>query len=114
LEFLETDLQNLKRSISNDIFEDLDSFRGELDKLKTKFLDHGPKFSGRLEIFQEVQLTLIAKAADYLVISSRKESDHSVKRLQDRLSELQLQTNSQLEEARREHQRLNGKLVETE
>jgi hypothetical protein len=31
LEFLETDLQNVKRSLSNGLFENLDSFRGELD-----------------------------------------------------------------------------------
>lgn len=41
----------IKKNLQNDIYEDLDKFRDELEKLKAKYLEQGPKFSMRNEIF---------------------------------------------------------------
>ncbi len=49
----------------------MDRIREELKKLKRKLIEEGPKFGGKLEIFAEIQVSIIAKAADYLTITSR-------------------------------------------
>ena len=48
--FLESDLATIKRNLSNDMYEGIDQFKVELDKLKTKFMENGPRFAGRIEI----------------------------------------------------------------
>ena len=48
--FLESDLATIKRNLSNDMYEGIDQFKVELDKLKTNFMENGPRFAGRIEI----------------------------------------------------------------
>jgi len=33
------------------MYEDLDKFKDDIDRIKTRFIEHGPKFIGRLELF---------------------------------------------------------------
>ncbi|CDW76855.1 guanylate-binding n-terminal domain containing protein [Stylonychia lemnae] len=87
--FLENDVQNLKRNLQNDMYDSIDKFLEDIDKLKQKYNESGPIFSGRLEIFSEISQALISKAADFLTISSKKESDVSLKKLKERVSELE-------------------------
>jgi hypothetical protein len=48
-------------------------------------------FSGRGEILAEICQGLIIKAADYLSISSRKETDTNLKKIQDKAQSLELE-----------------------
>lgn len=82
-------MANLKRNLQNDIYENMDKFLEDIELLKSKYLEQGPIFTGRTEIFAEVAQTLIAKAADFLTITSRKESDINVKKLRERLEEIE-------------------------
>jgi hypothetical protein len=33
------------------MYEDLDKFKDDIERIKTRFIEHGPKFNGRIEIF---------------------------------------------------------------
>jgi len=57
---------------------------------------------------------LLAKATDYLFISSRKEQDLASKRLQDRLSDLEAEKRALKDEACQERERLLITLREVE
>lgn len=61
----------MKRNINGGMYEDMDRIRDELERLKGKLIELGPKFGGKMEIFAEIQVSIIAKAADYLTIASR-------------------------------------------
>ena len=39
MEYLESDVSSIKRNITNDMYEDLDKFKEQLDKMKVKFLE---------------------------------------------------------------------------
>ncbi len=71
IEWLDPEVSAIKRNINGGIYEDMDRIREELKKLKRKLIEEGPKFGGKLEIFAEIQVSIIAKAADYLTITSR-------------------------------------------
>lgn len=71
------------------MYEDLDKFRDAIDSLKIKFMESGPKFSNRMELFQELQISLLSKASDYFSISNRKEQDLSLKRYQEKIQDLE-------------------------
>jgi hypothetical protein len=79
----------IKRNIQNDIYENLDKFKEDLDRLKQKYNEQGPNFSGKGEIFTEISLNLMAKASDFLTITSKKESDVTLKKLKERVLELE-------------------------
>ena len=38
------------------MYADMDNIKGDLDKLKAKLIEKGPKFTGKLEIFAEIQV----------------------------------------------------------
>ena len=57
---------------------------------------------------------MLAKATDYLFISSRKEQDLASKRLQDRLSDLEAEKRALKDEACQERERLLITLREVE
>lgn len=63
------------------MYDSLEKVRSDLDVLKNCYLEHGPKFQGRMEILLEYNFTILNKAADFLSINNRKETDHNVKRL---------------------------------
>ncbi len=79
----------MKRNLQNDMYENIDKVVEALDLLKTKYMKQGPKFSGKSEIFAEVNSSLMHKAADFLTITSRKESDINFKKLKERVEELE-------------------------
>lgn len=47
-------MQNIKKNLQNDVYENMDKVMEELDRLKAKYLEQGPNFSGRIEIFCEI------------------------------------------------------------
>ena len=69
------------------MYQNFDKVKDAIDQLKVKFHENGPRFTGRMEIFQDVQIGILTRAADSFTISSRTEQDHSAKRLQDKLFE---------------------------
>jgi len=52
-------------------------------------MQQGPNFNGRCEIFAEVAFSLMQKAADSLSAQNKQESDQVVKKLEDRVKELE-------------------------
>lgn len=46
-------------------------------------------FSGKAEIFSDISINLICKAADFMTITSRKEGDINLKKLKERVEELE-------------------------
>ncbi len=71
------------------MYENMDKFIEAVELLKAKYMESGPQFSGRSEIFSEVAQSLIHKAADFMTISSRKESDMSLKKIKEKCEELE-------------------------
>lgn len=63
------------------MYENIDKFLEGLEGLKIKFNEQGPNFSGKGEILADIFSGLVVKAADYLTISSRKETDTSLKKI---------------------------------
>ena len=57
--------------------------------MKVNYNEHGPVFTGRNEILLEVCYSLVSRAADFMSITSRKESDVTVKKIKDRVEELE-------------------------
>jgi len=53
-QFLEVDIQNIKRNLQNDMYDCMDKFMEDIEKLKNKYNESGPIFSARTEIFSEV------------------------------------------------------------
>jgi hypothetical protein len=46
------------------MYQEFDKVKDAIEALKVKFLENGPRFTGRMEIFQEVQIGILIKAAD--------------------------------------------------
>jgi hypothetical protein len=67
----------------------MDKFMEDLERLKAKYFESGPNFSGRGEIFADTTMMLVCKAADFMNITSRKEADVTLKRLRERVEELE-------------------------
>jgi hypothetical protein len=65
------------------MYEDFEKVKDAIEALKLRFVEQGPRFTGKMEIFQEVQIAILSKAADSLALNSKKESNQSVKRLQE-------------------------------
>ena len=76
------------------MYENLDKFLEGIERLKQKYNDEGPIFSGKSEIFTEVSVSLICKAADFLTITSKKETDVNLKKLRERVEELEKEKNT--------------------
>jgi hypothetical protein len=53
------------------MYQDFDKVKDAIEELKVKFLENGPRFTGRMEIFQEVQIGILIRAADSFTSSSR-------------------------------------------
>jgi hypothetical protein len=53
----------------------MEEFESEIEKLKNKFNENAPMFRGKNEIIIETCYQLLSKAADFMTITSRKESD---------------------------------------
>jgi hypothetical protein len=75
------------------MYDNMDKFLEDVEKLKTKYNEQGPIFTGRSEIFSEVSSSLISKAADFLTITSKKETDVTLKKLKERVEELEKEKN---------------------
>jgi len=106
LEFLDSDIQAIKKNLSNDMYDDLDKIKEDLEKLKTRFIEHGPKFSGRMEILSEIHISLLLKASDFMSITNKKESNQNARRLQDKIIEMEHERSVSREELRLERDRL--------
>ena len=71
------------------MYDNIDKFLEDVERLKSKYNESGPIFTGRSEIFSEISQNLISKAADFLTISSKKETDVTLKKLKERVEELE-------------------------
>lgn len=71
------------------MFTSIEQFLDEIEKLKQKYNENGPVFSGKTEIFSEISQSLVSKAADFLTMSSKKESDITLRKLKERVEELE-------------------------
>lgn len=71
------------------MYENLDKFMEDIEKLKQKYIEKGPIFSGKSEIFTEVAMSLVSRAADFLTISTKKETDVNLKKLKEKVEELE-------------------------
>ena len=71
------------------MYADIEKFQADIEQLKQKYNEQGPVFTGRNEIIQEVCFQLVSRAADFMSITSRKESDVTVKKIKDRVEELE-------------------------
>lgn len=71
------------------MYDNIDKFLEDIERLKQKYNDQGPVFTGRSEIISEICQSLVAKAADFLTISSRKETDVSLKKLKEKVEDLE-------------------------
>lgn len=67
------------------MYENIDQFLEDIERMKTRYNETGPIFTGRGEIISEICQNLIAKAADFLTITSRKETDVSLKKLKEKV-----------------------------
>lgn len=47
----------------------MDKVLEDLEMVKIKYMEQGPKFTGRGELFADIAMSIITKASDYLVIS---------------------------------------------
>lgn len=52
-------------------------------------MEQGPHFSGRGEIYADTVQALVLKAADFLSIARRRETDSSLKKMRERAEELE-------------------------
>lgn len=71
------------------MYEDIDKFLEDIERMKTRYNESGPIFTGRGEIISEICQNLIAKAADFLTITSRKETDVNLKKLKEKVADLE-------------------------
>ncbi len=102
MEWLEPEVKTIKRNLlSGGLYEDIDSFKEEIDKLKTRLIEQGPKCQkGKMEIFADIQLTLISKATEYMQISAKQQSEQTLKIVQEKLKDLQILHTDSKEENR--------------
>ena len=96
------------------MYDSIDKFLEDIERLKLKYNESGPIFSGRLEIFSEISQGLISKAADFLTISSKKESDVTLKKLRERVEDLEKEKSQIKQDAMNEKKILESKIVEFE
>lgn len=97
--FIESDVNAIKRNLQNDMYQSIDSFNEELESLKAKYNTNAPIFTGKNEIIADILFQLLLKAADFLTISSKKETDVSMKKLKERIEELEKEKNEIKSEA---------------
>jgi hypothetical protein len=67
-----------------------------------------------MEIFSEISMQLVSKAADFLTITSRKESDMSSRKLKERVEELEKDKAEKKSEYVQENRLLEQKIYELE
>lgn len=96
------------------MYDSIDKFLDDIERLKQKYNESGPIFSGRLEIFSEISQGLISKAADFLTISSKKESDVTVKKLRERVEELEREKAQIKSDSVNDKKLLESKIIEFE
>lgn len=64
-------MQAVRKRLHEDFYKSMDMVLEEVDVLKQKFQTHGPKYAGAAQVFAEVSLQIVSKAATYLTITSR-------------------------------------------
>jgi len=87
--FIEPDVEALKKSLAADRFETMEQFCHELEQLKSRFTEEGPKYPGNKELLQETVATLTTKAAEHFTMNTKKEQDVKARRLKERVAELE-------------------------
>lgn len=111
---IEADVTAIKRNLQNDMYGSIDEFNGELDSLKVKYNANAPVFTGKNEIISEISYQLLLKAADFLTISSKKETDVSIKKLKERCEELEKEKTEIKSEASLEKRMMEQKMGDLE
>jgi hypothetical protein len=56
LDWLDPEVSALKRNINGGLYGDIDHIKSDLDRLKAKLIEKGPGFTGKLEIFADIQV----------------------------------------------------------
>lgn len=96
------------------MYVDIEKFQEDIEQLKTKYNEQGPIFTGRNEILLEVCYQLVSRAADFMSITSRKESDVTVRKIKDRIEELEREKIESKAEYQTEKMKLEQKVFELE
>lgn len=79
----------MKRNLQNDFYGNIEQFQEDIEKIKLKFNETIPGFTGKHEIILEVCQQLILKASDFLAISNKKESDVNLRKLKEKNEEME-------------------------
>ena len=87
--YLDDRTQMIRRSIQQGQYESLDQVQDDLAQIKNEYA--GPKYPGYEILVAETTCQLLAKASDYLSISQNQNSQISMKRLNERVKELEAQ-----------------------
>ena len=92
----------------------MDAVQEEIDTIKQKFINRGPKFNGSQIIFAEMSSILISKAATYLTIVSRQEVNISNRKQQERIEYLEERAIEDKKEFQQNKLRLERTITELE
>jgi hypothetical protein len=83
-DYLASDVNNIKKNLQNDIYDSIEKFQEDLETMKSRFMESSPVFSGRKEILLDECLSLSLKASDYMLISSKKDSNSETRRVKEK------------------------------
>ena len=99
--YLEDSTAAMRKNIQTATYENLTQVQEEVREIKQEYISNpkAPKFPGYEILLAETLSDLVAKAGDYLSISQSQTSAISIKRLDERIKEME----KELKQARLEH-----------
>lgn len=86
-QYLDDQTQAIRRNIQQAGYESLDQVLDDIQQIKDNYF--GPKYPGYEILIAETMSQLVAKASDYLGMSKNQETQISLKRLNERVAELE-------------------------
>lgn len=95
--YLDEQTQTIRRNIQQAIYESLDAVQDDLNQIKSDY--QGPKYPGYEILLAESMCELVAKASDYLSIGQSQNAQINIKRLTERVKDLE----QEIKEERIEH-----------
>lgn len=69
--FLEQDIKKIQKNLLDGNYQTIDIALEDIELIKKRFYDEGPKFDGARQILSEICSQLIVKVATYVSISGR-------------------------------------------
>jgi hypothetical protein len=88
-DYLEADITNIKKNLSNDLYETIEKFQEDMDLMRSRFSECGLVFTGKNEILLEECLQLSIKASDYLLHNAKKGSSAETRRIKEKYDQLE-------------------------